>query len=42
MTERKINGEQRKLLYVYFMNDELKENIIVISPDDKLVYGLEF
>jgi hypothetical protein len=40
--EQEINGVKKEFLYIFFMNDERKENLIILSPEDKLVYGLEY
>lgn len=42
MIEEEINGRNSTFMKIYFMNEELKENKIVISPTDKLVYGIEY
>lgn len=42
MVEKEFNGEKMELMYVFFMNPELKQNLIVLSPEDQMVYGLEY
>lgn len=42
MMENELNGEIRKFMYVFFMNNEKKQNMLVLDPKDQLVYGLEF
>jgi hypothetical protein len=42
MLEREFNGVKKKLMYVFFLNAEQKQNLIVLSPEDQLVYGLEY
>jgi len=40
--QKEINGEKRKFMYVFFMNNERKQNMLVLDPKDQLVYGLEY
>lgn len=40
--ETEINGVKRELMYVFFLNNENKQNMLVIDPKDQLVYGLEY
>jgi hypothetical protein len=42
MLEREFNGVKKKLMYVFFLNAEQKQNLIALSPEDQLVYGLEY
>lgn len=40
--KREFDGQSRDFMFFFFMNKELKENMIVINPEDQLVYGLEY
>lgn len=40
--EKEINGVKREFMFFFFMNNENKQNMLVLDPKDQLVYGLEY
>lgn len=40
--DKEVNGVTRQFMFVFFLNDEKKQNMLVLDPKDQLVYGLEY